>query len=167
MSCGTAEEVAARARDVLWNKRPFRAPLPDHAYGVFLTNECLLRFGRMMRKQKGRTPNPDPDDEDKLCIYTALSQISPLAQVAVAGLMLTRWRTVLVQPWGDLRMRRLLVLADDGSPENRKMKNTIEIEDALIQFLGLGDQKPAWYTVCKWYVVIHFSPAVQANDVAA
>ncbi|KAL0954926.1 hypothetical protein HGRIS_003859 [Hohenbuehelia grisea] len=156
----TARELEDNARHLLKYRRPLRTEPPDNAYGVYVTDECLLRFGRMMYRQHGWAPDPDPAIEKRKAILFAKTRLPLLVQVAIPGLTLTRWRTVLVRPRPDSpwRLEWLLVLSDDQSAENRKMKNTVEIEERLLRFLQIDDQKPAWYAVCtgRWCVVFNF-----------
>ncbi|KAL0960259.1 hypothetical protein HGRIS_014967 [Hohenbuehelia grisea] len=102
----------------------------------------------MMRESRGFPPSDDAEYEAECAKSLAARELALLVQIVVPGLTLTRWRPVLVRPFGPLGIRRLLVLADDNSPENM-MKNTPEVEQELVEFLGLEDQKPTWYAVAK------------------
>ncbi|KAH8077275.1 hypothetical protein BXZ70DRAFT_705414 [Cristinia sonorae] len=144
----SAADYDTRVRKLL-RSRPYRTFPPNNAYGVYLTDECLLRFGRMMREVRGFPPSDDAETDARHAKSLAVRELLLLVQVAIPGLTLTRWRPVFVRPFGPLDLRRLLVLADDNSSENMKMKNTPEVEQELVEFLGLGDQKPAWYAVVK------------------
>ncbi|KAG9221477.1 hypothetical protein CCMSSC00406_0009913 [Pleurotus cornucopiae] len=148
----SAPDYELRARTLLRSRHPLHTNPPDNAYGVYLTNECLLRFGYMMRESQGYPPSTDSEAEARDAKNLAASELPLLVQIVVPGLTLTRWRPVLVRPFGPLGIRRLLVLADDNSQENMKMRNTPEVEQELVEFLGLEDQKPAWYAVVKWCV---------------
>ncbi|KAL0954927.1 hypothetical protein HGRIS_003860 [Hohenbuehelia grisea] len=146
-------ELAERTTRLMKYQRPFHTERPDNAYGFLLTEECILRFGRLLCEREGWFPDPgsDPSVEVQMATIAAFTELAPLTQVAIPELRLTRWRLVLVKYTheGELTLRRVLVLSDDGSVENRKMKNSVEVEEQLVKFLGLGDQKPAWYSVCK------------------
>ncbi|KAL0959301.1 hypothetical protein HGRIS_014565 [Hohenbuehelia grisea] len=145
-----APDYASRARKLLKSRRPLRTYPPDNAYGVYLTNECLLRFGYMMRESQGYPPIIDPEAEAQDAKDLAASELPLLVQIVI--LTLTRYEPILVRPFGPLGIRRLHRLADDNTPENMTMKNTPEVEQKLVEFLGLEDQKPAWYAVAKWIV---------------
>ncbi|KAL0959235.1 hypothetical protein HGRIS_014510 [Hohenbuehelia grisea] len=136
-------EMAERARKLaIYNTIPPPTPRLAQAYGVYLTEECLLRFGSLIRQRMGITPDPDPAAESSYCKSIATLQLPILVQIAIRGLTLTRRRVVLVRPFGRLGIRRLLVLSDSGSERNRKLRNSPEVEKQLVEFLGLGDQKP-------------------------
>ncbi|KAL0959249.1 hypothetical protein HGRIS_014520 [Hohenbuehelia grisea] len=120
-------------------------PPPERVYGVYLTEECLVRFGDIIRKEIQFPTDPDPAMDAYLCKTIATMKLPILVQVAIRGLTLTQLRMVLVRPFGPLGIRRLLVLSDTSSAKNRKLRNSPEVEEHLVRFLGLGDQKPKWY----------------------
>ncbi|KAL0959244.1 hypothetical protein HGRIS_014517 [Hohenbuehelia grisea] len=154
-------EMAQRARKLAKCSLIPPTPLPDRVYGVYLTEECLVRFGDLIRKQLKLPINPDPVKDAYLSKTVATLKLPIIVQIAIRGLTLTQLRVALVRPFGPLGIRRLLVLSDFGSARNRKMRNTPEVEKQLVEFLGLGDQKPKWYRTVAWYAVLNVS-SVQA-----
>ncbi|KAL0959242.1 hypothetical protein HGRIS_014515 [Hohenbuehelia grisea] len=138
-------EMAERARKFAKYNLIAPTPLPDRVYGVYLTEECLIRFGDLIRKQMELPIDPDPVQDAYLSKNIATWKLPILVQIAIRGLTLTQLRVALVRPFGPLGIRRLLVLSDSGSARSMKMRNTPEVEKQLVEFLGLGDQKPKWY----------------------
>ncbi|KAL0959247.1 hypothetical protein HGRIS_014519 [Hohenbuehelia grisea] len=129
--------------------------LPDHVYGVYVTDECLVRFGDMLRKGLGHPIDPDPADDAYRSKIIATMKLPLIVQIAIRGLTLTQFKMALVRPFGPLGIRYLLVLSDSGSAKSRKLRNSTEVEEQLVRFLGLGDQKPKWYRTVRWYAVIN------------
>lgn len=129
------------------SRRPALAPAPTRAYGLILTYECLTRFGLIMRDYINPHFDHTNESHREVAIDIATQKLPLVCMIAIDGLFLSRWKTLLVNTKNGSRY--LLVLADNGSEELEAAiaKTSPEALDMLVRFLDMGDVQPVWYTV--------------------
>ncbi|KDQ23315.1 hypothetical protein PLEOSDRAFT_1108954 [Pleurotus ostreatus PC15] len=129
------------------SKSPPSAPAPTRAYGLVLTDECLTRFGLIMRDHVNPHFDHTNESQRQVAMNIATQKLPLVCMFTIDGLFLSRWKTHLVRTKNGLRY--MLVLADNGSKELEAAiaKTSPEALDSLVRFLGMGDVRPAWYRV--------------------
>lgn len=146
MSASKAEQ-RARTFAVLESRRPPSAPFPKNVYGICLSEDCLKRFGIMICKRMH--PTFDETDETQVLVskFFAIDRIPGLCILGVPDLWLSRWALPFAR--SDAGVQQVLVLADDGSEENKALalKNSKQVVAKLLRFLGMEEQEPRWYPV--------------------
>ena len=145
--------------------RAHRRPAPKTAYGFLLNPECHRRWSRwyceLVYKEDLATMSPKEAEELANSMErSAMTMLPGLIYSEFPTLPRLRNRLLPVIDGNPAPQHYVFVLRDDATLEGMKARLDPEVVEAVGRRLGVPDQKPDWYAIDLYVILVYLTREV-------